>query len=219
MIALLARWRAGAIVISHDRELLETMDAIVELTSLGATRYGGNWSLYREQKALELSAARHDLADAEKRIAQVARSAQATAERKARKDSAGKKQSRKGGTPRILLGAMQDRSEASGGDNARLAERQRTQALEDAASARERIEILQPLAVVLPPTRLPRGKTVLTIDAMSAGYDPESLIIRDLSFAITGPERIAVTGPNGQARRHCSRSSPGCFHPWRGRFR
>lgn len=200
VIALLAKWRAGAIVISHDRELLETMDAIVELTSLGATRYGGNWSLYREQKALELAAARHDLADAEKRIAEVARSAQATAERKVRKDSAGKKQSRNGGTPRIMLGAMQDRSEASGGDNARLAERRRTQALEDAASARERIEVLQPLAVILPPTRLPASKTVLTIDALSAGYDPKHPVIRDLSFTITGPERIAVTGANGTGK-------------------
>src|SRR5690606_29144903 len=42
VIGLLAGWRAGAIVVSHDRELLETMDAIIELTSLGATRYGGN---------------------------------------------------------------------------------------------------------------------------------------------------------------------------------
>ena len=44
VIDLLAGWRAGAIVVSHDRELLDTMDAIVELTTLGATRYGGNWS-------------------------------------------------------------------------------------------------------------------------------------------------------------------------------
>ena len=37
VIDLLAAWRGGAIVVSHDRALLETMDAIVELTSLGAT--------------------------------------------------------------------------------------------------------------------------------------------------------------------------------------
>ena len=37
VINFLAKWRAGAIVVSHDRELLETMDAIVELPSLGAT--------------------------------------------------------------------------------------------------------------------------------------------------------------------------------------
>jgi ATPase subunit of ABC transporter with duplicated ATPase domains len=46
VIGLLDGWRAGAIVVSHDRELLETMDAAVELTPLGAKRYGGNWSHY-----------------------------------------------------------------------------------------------------------------------------------------------------------------------------
>ena len=35
-------WRAGLILVSHDRELLERVDAIVELTGLGAQRYGGN---------------------------------------------------------------------------------------------------------------------------------------------------------------------------------
>jgi ATPase subunit of ABC transporter with duplicated ATPase domains len=192
------------------------MDAIVELTSLGATRYGGNWSLYREQKALELAAARHDLADAQKRVTEVARSAQSTAERKARKDSTGKKQSRKGGTPRIVLGNMQDRSEASGGDSARLAERRRTQALEDAASARERIEILQPLAVVLSPTHLPSSKMVLTIDKLCAGYNSENLVIRDLSLTITGPERVAVTGPNGAGKTTLLAVITGQLQPFAG---
>src|SRR5690606_20060974 len=41
VIALLHRWRGAAIVVSHDRALLREMDAIVELTSLGATLYGG----------------------------------------------------------------------------------------------------------------------------------------------------------------------------------
>jgi ATPase subunit of ABC transporter with duplicated ATPase domains len=49
---MLADWHGAAIVISHDRDLLEKMDAIVELTTLGASTYGGNWSQYRERKAL-----------------------------------------------------------------------------------------------------------------------------------------------------------------------
>src|SRR5689334_22667945 len=101
VIDLLAGWRSGAIIVSHDRELLETVDAIVELTALGATRYGGNWSSYRGRKTLELAAAQHDLADAEKRVADIARNAQVVAERKARKDGAGKRKAAKGGAPRI----------------------------------------------------------------------------------------------------------------------
>jgi len=219
VIDLLATWRAGAIVVSHDRELLDRMDAIVELTSLGATRYGGNWSHYRARKALELDAARHDLADAEKRVADVARSAQATAERKARKDGAGQRNAAKGGTPRILLGARKDRSEGTSGENARLAERRRAEALDAAASARARIEVLMPLSVVLPPTGLPANKTVLRIDAVTAGYEPDRPVIRDLSFAITGPERVAVTGPNGSGKTTLLALIAGALQPWDGSVR
>jgi ATPase subunit of ABC transporter with duplicated ATPase domains len=194
VIDFLANWRSGAIVVSHDRELLETMDAIVELSSVGATRYGGAWSHYRERKALELAAARHDLEDAEKGVAEIDRRAQETAERKARKDRSGQRKRAKGDMPRILAGTRKDRSEDTNGENARLAERRRAQALEVAASARERIEVLQPLSVVLPPTYLPASKTVMMIDAASVGYEPQRAIIKDLSFSITGPERVAVVG-------------------------
>ncbi len=200
VIGLLASWRGGAIVVSHDRELLETMDAIVELTGLGATRYGGNFSHYRERKALELAAAQHDLADAEKRLAGVAERAQERAERKARRDRAGQAKRRKGDIPRLQLNTLRNRSENSGGDQARLGERQRIEATDDVASARRRIEVLQPLSVVLPPTGLPAGKTVVRLDQVSAGYAPNRPVVRDLSLAITGPERLAVTGPNGSGK-------------------
>ncbi|MEZ2222406.1 ABC-F family ATP-binding cassette domain-containing protein [Rhizobium sp. RCC_161_2] len=219
VIALLAGWRGGAIVVNHDRELLDTVDAIVELTSLSATRYGGNWSHYRERKALELAAAEHDLADAEKRVTEVARAAQATVERQARRDSAGKKKAAKGGIPRILLGGMKERSEMTSGESARLAERQHAEALEDAAAARRRIEILQPLSVKLPSTGLPASKIVLKIDGATAGYRPEQPVIRDLSFDITGPERIAVTGPNGSGKTTLLALISGALNPWAGTVR
>lgn len=197
LLHFLAGWSRGAIVVSHDRELLETMDAIVELTSLGATIYGGNWSQYRERKALELEAARRDLAHAEKRLTELARSDQATAERKARRDAAGQRKGAKGGTPRIILGGLKDRSEGTGGANARMSERRRADAMDIAAAARERIEILEPFSVVLPSTGLPNSKIVLSVDDVSFCYEPERPIIRHLSLTITGPERVAIVGPNG----------------------
>jgi ATPase subunit of ABC transporter with duplicated ATPase domains len=216
VIELLAGWDAGAIVVSHDRELLETMDAIVELTSLGATHYGGNWSRYRERKALELSAAEHDLADAERRVAELARSAQATTERQARRNSAGRKKAARGDMPRIVAGGLKERSEMTGGTNARLAERRRAQALEEAAAAREKIEILQPLSVKLPPTGLPAGKVVLKMDSVTAGYSPDRAVLRDLSFDIIGPERIAITGPNGSGKTTLLALVTGELRPWAG---
>jgi len=216
VIDLLAGWRAGAIVVSHDRELLETMDTIVELNTLGATRYGGNWSHYRERKAAALAAARHDLADAEKRVDALARRAQANAERKARKDGAGQRKRARGDIPRIQLNTMRDRSEASGGEAARLAERRRTQALDDAAAARERIEVLQPLSVVLPSTGLPAARTVLRVEAATVGFSADRPVLRDLTFAVVGPERVAVTGANGSGKTTLLSLLTGRLAPWSG---
>lgn len=219
VIDLLAGWRAGAIVVSHDRALLETMDAIVELTTLGATRYGGNWSAYRARKALELAAAHRDLADAERHAAEVAHTMQVIAERKARKDSAGRRKKARGDIPRIMLGAMKERSELTGGANARLAEDRQAQAGEAVAAARERIEILQPLSVSVLPTHLAAGKTVLRMDGVTAGYRPDRPVIRDLSFTLTGPERVAVTGPNGAGKTTFLALVTGALMPWQGSVR
>ncbi|AOF90646.1 ABC-F family ATP-binding cassette domain-containing protein [Sinorhizobium sp. RAC02] len=219
VIDLLAGWRAGAIVVSHDRELLETMDAIVELTTLGAARYGGNWSAYRARKALELSAAHRDLADAEKQAAEVARNMQAIAERKARKDSAGRRKKARGDIPRIMLGAMKERSELTSGSNARLAESRQGQATEAVTAARERIEILQPLTVAVPSTHLATGKTVLKIENVTVGYAPDQPVLRDLSLVMTGPERIAVTGPNGSGKTTLLALVTNQLQPWQGSVR
>lgn len=200
VIDLLACWRHGAIIVSHDRELLETMDAIVELTSLEARRYGGNWSQYRARKAVELSAARHDLDEAERRVAEIDRRAREATERQARKDGAGATKRAKGDIPRIAAGLRKDRAEDTGGENARLAERRRTQALELAAAARRHIEVLQPFSVRLPSTHLPAGRMVLRIEAADAGYSADAPILRSLTFSVSGPERVAITGPNGAGK-------------------
>ena len=116
------------------------------------------------------------------------------------------------------MNTLRNRSEGTGGKNARLAERRREQALDDADSARRRIEVLQPLTVAVPPTGLPAAKTVLRIDAASVGYDGRR-VIRDLSFVITGPERIAVSGPNGSGKTTLLALIAGRLAPWTGTVR
>ncbi|MGA9659614.1 MAG: ATP-binding cassette domain-containing protein, partial [Asticcacaulis sp.] len=86
------------------------------------------------------------------------------------------------------------------GEGARLAERQQTDALKAAETARARVEILQPLSVSIASTGLPAGKTVLRAEGLSAGYDKAHPVIRNLDVTITGPERIALTGANGSGK-------------------
>ncbi|MBL3587692.1 ABC-F family ATP-binding cassette domain-containing protein [Rhodovulum sulfidophilum] len=76
VIDLLRGWSGGAIVASHDRELLDEMDAIVELTSLGAAKYRGNYSAFRQQRESARAAAAQDLAHAQKLRAEAVHRAQ-----------------------------------------------------------------------------------------------------------------------------------------------
>ncbi|MGB3338616.1 MAG: ABC-F family ATP-binding cassette domain-containing protein [Devosia sp.] len=200
VIGLLHQWRGAAIVVSHDRALLREMDAIVELTTLRATRYGGNWDHFAERKALELAAAENELNSAERKVAAIDRKIQAVAEKKARKDGAGKRKAAKGDIPKIMLGGMKDNSEKTSGENARLANRLRGDAAEAASDARAKIEILTPLSVTLTPTGLPSGRMVLQADRLTGGSDQAAPIIRDLSLQLIGPERVAITGPNGSGK-------------------
>ena len=41
---------------------------------------------------------------------------------------------------------------------------------------------------------------MLTVNHLTAGYDPHQTIIHDLSFSIVGPERVAIVGPNGAGK-------------------
>lgn len=216
VIDLLRDWRGGAVVVSHDRELLEEMDAIVELSGQGAVRYGGGYSAFRARKAAELDAAEHRLADAEKTLAETARRAQQAAERKARRDSRGKAERGTGSQPKMLLDVARERAEASGGANARLRDALRMKAEETLAEARAKIDVLDPLKMDIPSSKLPSGREVQRLTDVTGGPDPEAPIICGMSLMMVGPERLAITGANGSGKTSLLRLITGQLAPLAG---
>jgi ATPase subunit of ABC transporter with duplicated ATPase domains len=79
--------------------------------------------------------------------------------------------------------------------------------------------VLQPLTVRLASTGLPAGKTVVQADSLTGGPDPDDPVIRELSFTIIGPERVAITGPNGSGKTSLLRLLVGELAPVSGAAR
>ena len=204
---LVAGWRGGMLVASHDRALLEGMDRIVELSPVGIRIVGGGWSAFAAVREAELALAEaaRDRADAALRDTRLA--AQAAREAKDRRDKAGRTFAAKGSEPKILLGAQAQRAEASGGHARRLAERQIEQAMVARDETRSRVEVLTPLTIDLPATGLASQTEVLAIE--------EATVLRDgrrlgpWTLAIHGPERVAIAGANGAGKSTLLRLAAG----------
>ncbi|BAM89245.1 ABC transporter ATP-binding protein [Bradyrhizobium oligotrophicum S58] len=195
---LMQRWRGGMLVASHDRALLEMMDRIVELTPVGVHIIGGGWSMFAQARDAELARAAAALDRADARLREVGRDVQRQREAKARKDKAGRALAARGSAPKLLLGARAERAENTGGRSQRTAQRMMAEATAEAEEARQNVEVLTPLSMVLPSTGLGAGTELLAMEdaVVTAGersFGPWTLHVR-------GRQRIAIAGRNGAGK-------------------
>ena len=214
---LLARWKGGAVVVSHDRALLRRMDRIVELSGLGAAVYGGGYDLYAQCKAAERDAAERTLEVAERSAARIARESQRAVEKKARRDKAGRAFAARKSEPKILLGAMAERAENSGARENLLARRRAEAAETELAEARERVERVRGMAIPMPSSGLAAGKAVLALEDATWDAPDGRRILGPISLRLTGPERVAIIGPNGAGKTTLLRLISGELAPSAGR--
>ena len=118
----------------------------------------------------------------------------------------------------MFLDAEKQRSENSGARESRLADRligDRTDAL---AEARARVEILTPLKIELPKTGLPGSRELIACKDVVMAHGDRRLF-GPLSFAIRGPERIAISGANGSGKTTLLRLISGDRAPGAGEIR
>ena len=214
---VLERWRGGALVVSHDRELLRRMDRIVALSSLGAAVHGGNYDLYVERHEAERKAAAQALDVATREVDRTARQAQVALEKKARRDKSGRAARAGNSDPKILLDARAERAERSGGRLNVLSDRQKAEADAALLQAETVVERIRTLTIAMPSSGLPADRTVAVLEDVGWDAPDGRRIVDGLSLRITGPERVAVTGPNGAGKTTVLKLLAGELQPSRGR--
>jgi ATPase subunit of ABC transporter with duplicated ATPase domains len=196
---LLAGWRGGAVIASHDRDLLEHVDRIVELSPLAVRHFGGGWQAFAAAREADRARAAATLEQAEGQQRAAAREAQGARERQARRDAGGRVFGKSGSAPRIAMGLAKRRAEATAG---RVVQ-QGAEMVEAAGAAldeaRQRVERVTPLAIALPPVHVPGGRVLLVLDRVTIdrGGGP---LFAPLSLTLRGPERIAIAGRNGAGK-------------------
>lgn len=183
---LVRGWRGALVVVSHDLALLELMDETAELREGGLATYGGPYSEYSAAVAAEQEAARQALRTAEQKL-QVEKRQRikaeekiAHAERQGRKDWA---------NARYVRGAINERrnsAEKSAGNRRGMLDAKIEAAREAVANAEARVRDDDRIRLDLPDPGLPAGRRIATLTSADG-----------TEIVIQGPERVALTGPNG----------------------
>jgi len=199
VLDLLAGWQGGAIVASHDRELLERVDRIVHLSSTGCLLFGGGWSAFEIAREAARDQAAADLDRAGQEARRTSLAMQRQAEKQARRDKAGRAKKAKGDEPRILLGMLEGQAERTAARHRHQGAQAVAEAGEALAEARRRVEVLTPLHVDLPRSGLPAGRLLLRLEGLVCERGGRRLF-GPLSFAVTGPQRIVLSGANGSGK-------------------
>ncbi len=213
--ALLADWQGGALVASHDRDLLEGMDRIVELSPVAVTIHGGGWSAFAEARDARRERAATELDRARRDASQQAKAARKREEVQARRDRAGRQRRAKGGDPKILLDARKEQAEASAGNMRALNEKQASEVRAALEQARQQVERVTPLTMDLPSTGLSAGRRLLALRDVVVERGGQG-IGSPVTLEINGPERVALVGPNGSGKTSLLRIALGDLAPAAG---
>ncbi|WP_367253131.1 ABC-F family ATP-binding cassette domain-containing protein [Pseudomonas sp. stari2] len=197
LMTALERWNSGLIVVSHDRQLLDGMQRIIELNGAVANDFGGNYSAFREHQRIHQAAAqaRLDQARSERqrergRLRHEHDAIQRHASNSRRKAETANIASFEyvaiKGAAREIMGHVRQSHQAR---KAELDSR-----------VREAFAKVQPedsVLVNLPGSTVPSNRQVCTLIEARLPWLPHEAATSRLSLTIHGPMRIAISGPNG----------------------
>lgn len=203
---VLGDWKGCLLLVSHDRVLLDRMDRIAELDGDGITFYGGDFTAYEAAKQAAREVAEKNYRSAEQELKREKRELQQSRERAQKRASNGARTNTD--IPKIVRGMLQRRAQESAGRANDLHSQRVEGAKARLAEADRALREDDTLALSLPDTTVPAGRTV---------FHGERIRVRDLfdgvNLAIRGPERIALTGVNGAGKSTLLRVLSGDLEP------
>lgn len=191
----LGRWKRGLIVISHDRQLLNAMERIVELSPQGLHSYGGNYSFYAQRKAEERQNALEQLNQRKLERQREQRAMRQQRERQERRQARGQRQGKEANQAKILLDRQKERSENSAGAMRQKQSDTRALLNQRVREAAQQVGDKAEIVVQAIPATQAAGRRVAKLDGVELPFVVGPT--RCISLTLTGQHRVGVIGPNG----------------------
>lgn len=202
------------LVVSHDRVLLDRMDQIAELYRGEIVFYGGNFTAHQDTVDAAQAVAEGNIRNAEQQLKREKRQMQEARERAARRSSNAARNVKDAGLPKIVAGKLKRDAQES----AARADDVHAKRVDDARTRLDEAERAlrddRVIALDLPDTVVPAGRTVFTGEGLQISRGGRKLFADNgIGLSIRGPERIALTGPNGAGKSTLLRIIDGTLEP------
>lgn len=187
----------GVVVVSHDRELLQQMDKIIELQNGQIRVYGGNYDFYLEQKQIEADNIYSRYTDTQKSIARlnetinIAQNTRQHHEMKQKKDMANAKRSR------MSANALKGKSAETEAKKRAIIQKklEEQKQIQKSLSEQMRNEMIK----IPIPNKPFYSKELINISGLCFSYGDKN-IFKNFDFTMYGGQRIRITGKNGSGK-------------------
>ncbi|WP_141703855.1 ABC-F family ATP-binding cassette domain-containing protein [Planobispora rosea] len=211
LYAAVESWSGVLVVVSHDRALLERVDAIADLTGGAIRMYGGNLPAYEEMLAAEQEAAERMVRVAGADVRRQKREWEQAQVKLARRVRYGNKMYEQKREPKVIMQERKRQAQVAAGKHRNMHAAKLAEARERLGEAEAAVRDDAAIRIALPETAVPAGKTVLTLTRVRtvSGTTVQELVVR-------GPERIALLGPNGSGKTTLLRTIAGELDPAAG---
>lgn len=210
----LRAYHGGVVVVSHDRELLNQMDMLLELHNGKLSVFGGNYDFYVALKRQMQESIESKYTDAQKEIARLnatitkAQNTRQHHEAKQQKDKANKSAGSK-----IAVNALKGKSQETEAKRRKLIQAKLNRQLESCAelSAQLRNDTIK---VPLPNAKV-YDKEIVRLEKVCFSYGEKS-VLSDFNFTMRTGERVRIVGNNGAGKTTLLKLISGFLYPSAG---
>jgi ATPase subunit of ABC transporter with duplicated ATPase domains len=176
LYAAVESWPGVMLIVSHDRELLGRVDQIADLRSDhygdSLRLYGGNLAAYQAMLETEQAAARRVVSAAAADVRREHRDLVRGQTKQARRDRQGRQLSASGSLPHAAAGARQRSAQETAGRSRDIQLARIADAQARLAEAEEAVRDDDAIAISLPGTAVPVGRTVLRVRGLDGPWIP-----------------------------------------------
>ena len=210
-------YHGGAVIVSHDRELLNQMDMLLELHNGKLFVFGGNYDFYVDQKRQMQDSIKSKYTDAQKEISRL--NATITNAQNTRQHHEAKQQkdkNNKSAGSKIAVNALKGKSQETEAKRRKLIQAKLIKQLECSAelSAQLRNDTIKiPLSNIKV-----YDKEIIRLENVCFSYGKRS-VLSDFSFTMRTGERVRIIGNNGAGKTTLLKLISGVLQPTEGNLK